>query len=82
MKKAGKVIPQEHILVPKHEKLSEEEIQELLDKYKIEVINLPRISIKDKALADFDLKEGDIIKVTRTNRTAHESIFYRRVIDE
>ncbi|PLW80930.1 DNA-directed RNA polymerase subunit H [Candidatus Woesearchaeota archaeon] len=78
----SKIIPQEHILVPKHEKISDKEKEKLMDKYNIIVEDLPRISSKDPAISDIEVKEGDIIRVIRSNKTAYQSIFYRRVIDE
>jgi DNA-directed RNA polymerase subunit H (RpoH/RPB5) len=71
-----------HILVPKHEKLSEEEGKELLQKYNITKLQLPRISRKDPAIKELGLKSGDIIKITRNSETAGKTAFFRLVIDE
>lgn len=70
-----------HVLVPKHSKVSEKEQKELFEKYAIGLQNLPRIFRKDPAIADMDLKEGDIIKVLRKSPTAGETVFYRRVVE-
>lgn len=71
-----------HILVPKHEKLSEEEGKTLLQKYNITKLQLPRISKKDPAIKELGLKSGDIIKITRNSETAGKTAFFRLVIDE
>lgn len=85
-KKAGitkiKIQPQDHVLVSKHEKISDKEKKELFKQYDVILEELPKISIKDAAIADLDIRENDIIKITRTNKTAYETLFYRRVIDE
>ncbi|MEA2037135.1 MAG: DNA-directed RNA polymerase subunit H [Nanoarchaeota archaeon] len=70
-----------HILVPEHTKLNEKEKKELLNKYKISLKELPKIGKKDAAISHLDVKEGDVIKVTRNSPTAGEAIFYRGVIN-
>ena len=70
----------DHILVPKHSKISDKEKKELLEKYSISVKDIPKIMIKDSVIVDIDVKEGDIIKITRKSATTGESIFYRRVV--
>lgn len=72
----------DHILVPKHEKLEEEESKQLLKKYNIIKLQLPRISRKDPAVKELDLKLGDIIKITRNSGTAGKTVFYRVVVSE
>ncbi len=68
-----------HVLVPKHSKLSEKERKELFEKYAIELPNLPRVGKNDPAILHLDVKEGDIIKISRKSPTAGETTFYRRV---
>lgn len=68
-----------HVLVPKHAKVGEKELKEVLDKFGIEVENLPRIFLKDPALESLDVKEGDVVKIIRKSATAGEAVFYRRV---
>lgn len=71
-----------HVLVPLHEKISEEEKQALLDKYNITSKQLPKIDIKDAALAHLDVQPGDVIKITRKSPTAGLTVFYRGVTSE
>ncbi|PIN74870.1 DNA-directed RNA polymerase subunit H [Candidatus Woesearchaeota archaeon CG10_big_fil_rev_8_21_14_0_10_37_12] len=68
-----------HVLVPKHTKLSEKERTELFEKYVIELQNLPRIAKNDPVIQSLDVKEGDIVKISRKSATAGETVFYRRV---
>jgi DNA-directed RNA polymerase subunit H len=69
-----------HELVPKHAKLSEKEMKELFEKYAIELQNLPRIFKNDPGIQHLDVKDGDIIKISRKSPTAGETSFYRRVV--
>ncbi len=68
-----------HILIPKHAKISEKEKKDLFNKYKISFKELPKIHIDDPAIASMKLKEGDIVKIIRMSRTAGETVFYRGV---
>ena len=70
----------DHILVPKHEKLSQAKAKELLARYNINLQQLPRIFITDPAITDMDVEVGDIIKITRKSPTTGESIYYRVVV--
>lgn len=69
----------QHILVPKHIKLSDKEKEEVLKKYNIKVGDLPKIFLSDPALADLDVKEGDVIKIIRKSPTSGEAVYYRGV---
>jgi DNA-directed RNA polymerase subunit H len=69
----------EHILVPKHSKVSEKEKKDILEKYSITLRELPKIMKKDPAIKELDAKPGDVIKITRKSPTAGESVFYRCV---
>ena len=73
--------PLTHVLVPKHSKLTQKEKQELFEKYKISLKQLPKISTRDSAIRHLDVEEGDVIKIVRNSPTAGESVFYRGVID-
>jgi DNA-directed RNA polymerase subunit H len=68
-----------HALVPEHKKLSDKDSKELLEKYGITARELPKIVLTDPAIQHLDIKEGDIIKITRENPHSGSSIFYRRV---
>ena len=79
-KKKNKFSTSEHFLVPKHIKLSDKEREQLLKNYKITLEELPRISMKDAAIADMDLTTNDVIRVERVSPTSKLSKFYRRVV--
>jgi len=66
--------------VPKHVIINDEEKHELLDKYKITIKQLPRISINDPVIKNLGGKVGDVIKIVRNSPVAGESIYYRVVI--
>ena len=71
-----------HNLIPKHNKLSEAKKAELLDKYKIIMRDLTKISLTDPAIAHLEPKVGDIIEVERISKTAGKTKFYRGVMNE
>lgn len=71
-----------HSFVPKHIKLTEEEVLELLKKYNMSLKQLPKISSKDPAIKEMDAKKGEIIKIIRNSKTNKEAVFYRAVIGE
>ena len=71
----------EHILVPKHEVLSEKEVKEVLDRYGITRNELPKILKDDSALSDLTINIGDVIKITRNSPTIGKSLYYREVIE-
>jgi DNA-directed RNA polymerase subunit H len=69
-----------HELVPKHEILSKEEVEELLKKYRIAPYQIPRIKASDPAAKMIGAKPGDIMRVIRKSHTAGRSIAYRYVV--
>ena len=71
---------EKHIFVPKHIKLAKEEAEEVLTQFNISRKQLPRILKKDPAIANLNVKPGDIIKIIRDSKTTNEAVFYRRVI--
>ena len=70
-----------HILIPKHQKLSDAQKEKLLERYNISVKELPRILKTDAAILSLGAKPGDVIKITRESETAGEASFYRVVVD-
>jgi DNA-directed RNA polymerase subunit H len=71
----------EHILVPKHERLEQEEKKQILEKYNVSIKQLPKIKRKDPAIKDMDVEVGDVIKITRKSPTYGKFEFYRVVIE-
>ena len=77
-----KIEIKKHVLIPQHIKLSEKEKKQVFEAYHISVNELPRISIKDPALASISVKAGDVIKITRESPTAGTTFYYRAIVNE
>ncbi len=71
-----------HSLVPKHSKLSATDKKKLLEKYKVSIIDLPKIYSTDPAIQKLNLVPGDIVKIERVSLTSGNTTFYRVVTDE
>jgi len=72
----------DHVLVPEHRVLSEEEKGELLKKYNIKPSQLPQIKTSDPAVQALDAKPGDIIEIKRKSPTAGVYYYYRIVVED
>jgi len=66
-----------HILQPKHTKLSEEEVNELLESLNISKAQLPKIFSNDAGLPE-DCIIGDVVKIER--KEGDEINLYYRVV--
>jgi DNA-directed RNA polymerase subunit H (RpoH/RPB5) len=72
----------EHSLVPKHELIEKFKADEIKKKYYLNSIKLlPYISIHDPIAKYYDMRYGDICKITRHVSNVGESIYYRLVMD-
>ena len=69
-----------HELVPKHYLLTKKESQNLLEKYKINISDLPQMFEKDPVSVAIGAKEGDIVKIVRDSHTTVKKIDYYRYI--
>ncbi len=65
----------------RHEILNTDDAAKILDLYKVERSDLPKIKKVDPALKGLDYKIGDIIRITRKSATAGQSLYYRVVVD-
>lgn len=81
-KKVEETSQVEHVLVPKHEKISQAEGNKVLEEYNITNQELPKILITDPGIRHLSAKPGDIIRITRGSRSSGEAVFYRVVIGE
>ena len=78
----------EHILVPEHILLSEEEAAQVLADKKLSKDQLPEIGKNDAAIRALErtktvghpIEPGSIIKVVRKSETAEEFVAYRVVV--
>lgn len=75
----------EHILVPKHELLSQEERAEFLEKYNLtgqtsKTLHIPKILSSDPISRYYGLKTGDIVKISRLSETSGIYVNYRVVV--
>ncbi len=71
----------EHVLVPDHILLSEEEAAEVLSKYNISKGQLPKIKTTDVVVKQIGAKPGDVLKIIRNSLTAGKAVAYRLVIE-
>ncbi len=80
--KKEKILIPDHIYVPKHEIMTKEEAEQVLEKYHTKPTEMPLINVSDPAIRGLGVKPGDMIKITRKSSTADVSIYYRYVVEE
>jgi len=69
----------EHFLVPKHEIVPEEKLEELFKKYGSREEKFPRILKDDPAVEEIGAIKGDIVKITRASPTSGITVYFRVV---
>ena len=70
--------PTKHVLVPKHTKLSSEEVSTVMEKYLIKGKNqFPYIFHSDPIARWMGLKQGDVVQIDRYNENSGLSYYYR-----
>ncbi len=70
--------PTKHQLVPKHVRLNNEEVTELMDKYLIKgKVQMPYILHNDAIAKWLGLRQGDIVKIERLNENSGVAYYYR-----
>jgi len=70
----------EHDMIPKHEILSAEELEDVLNKYNITVDQLPKIKVTDPVCELIGAKLSQVLKITRNSPTAEKAVYYRLVV--
>lgn len=80
--KKDKVLIPDHIYVPKHEIMTKDEAEKVLEKYHTKPTEMPLIYESDPAIRALGVKPGDMIRITRKSPTAGQSIYYRYVVEE
>ncbi len=70
--------PSKHELVPKHERMTETEVKDLLEKYNIRgKAQLPVILKTDVMAKWLGLRSGEVVRITRYNDTSGLYYYYR-----
>jgi len=70
-----------NVLIPVHRKLDEQEVSSILEKYSlVDVFKLPKIKIKDIALANLEAVAGDVIEIERVSFVG-KTKYYRVVVE-
>ena len=70
----------EHVMVPDHKIMSEEDVTELLTRYNISTDQLPKVFHDDPAVKSIGANADDVIRIIRTSHTAGRAEAYRLVI--
>ena len=76
-----KIDIQDHLLVPTHEIMTEDEIADEFSDVEYDFKNLPKIRSNDPVVKAIDAKPGDILRITRESQTAGVFVTYRIVED-
>lgn len=76
-----KINIQDHMLVPKHEIMTEEEISDEFSTVDYDFKDLPKIKSTDPVVKAIDAKPGNVLRITRESQTAGVFVTYRIVVD-
>ena len=70
----------EHVMVPDHKIMSDEEVSELLSRYNITTEQLPKIYHDDPAVKEIGASADDVIRIIRASHTAGRAEAFRLVV--
>jgi len=71
---------QEHVLVPKHEKLSKQDKQKVLEEYLLKKNQMPKILVTEQGAIYYNAKIGDVIRIIRPSNRSGIAHSYRLVV--
>jgi DNA-directed RNA polymerase subunit H len=71
----------DHVLVPKHEILSDEDKKRLLTEFNATESQFPYLFAIDPVAREIGAKPGDMVKITRVSDTAGMTTYYRFVVE-
>ena len=74
-----KINIQDHMLVPKHEIMTEEEISEEFSDVDYDFKDLPKIRANDPVVEAIGAEPGNVLRITRESQTAGVFVTYRIV---
>ena len=74
-----KIDIQYHMLVPKHEIMTEEEISEEFSDVDYDFKDLPKIRADDPVVEAIGAEPGNVLRITRESQTAGVFVTYRLV---
>ena len=74
-----KIDIQDHMLVPKHEIMTEEEISEEFSDVDYDFVDLPKIRSDDPVVKAIGAEVGNVLRITRQSQTAGVFVTYRIV---
>ena len=69
-----------HEFVPKHEIVAGEEMEKILDYYKLAKEELPQILTSDPVAIIIGAKPGDVVRIVRKSATSGQAIIYRQCV--
>ncbi len=70
-----------HFLIPKHELLTKEEVQQVVARFNGSPSQFPYIQSTDAIAKEIGAKPGDFVRITRNSETAGTSVYYRYVVE-
>lgn len=79
--KKNPILVPDHRYVPKHEIMTRDEAEDVLQKYNCQPTELPLIFANDPAILGLGVKPGDMIRIKRVSATAGNSDYYRYVVE-
>jgi DNA-directed RNA polymerase subunit H len=71
-----------HILQPKHTILTNEQVKEVLTRFNLKLVNMPKITRENPMAKYIGARPNQVIQIERFNQTTGINMYYRLVIRE